>query len=542
VRPAPGAKIRPMPVTVPAVRPAVLLILDGFGCRDDSPDNAIARASMPNWRRLLASCPHTSIDASEHAVGLPAGQMGNSEVGHLNIGAGRVVYQDFSRIDVAIEEGDFARNPALTDAVAAAKAGGGAVHLLGLASPGGVHSHERHIAAMIDLAAAGGAARVLVHAFLDGRDTPPRSAAASLAFLGRACARHPAARIASICGRYYAMDRDKRWERTAAAYDLLVDGRAAHDAPTPQAALDAAYARGESDEFVLPTAILDASGRRATMDDGDVVVFMNFRADRARQITRALTDPAFDGFPRRRAPKLARYVCLTSYGDEFAALAVAFPPQSVANGFGEYVSKLGLRQLRIAETEKYAHVTYFFSGGVEAAYPGEDRILVPSPKVATYDLKPEMSAVEVTDRLVAAIRGGEYDAIVCNFANGDMVGHTGDFDAARRAVETLDACISRVVAAAREAGGEVMITADHGNAEQMFDAATGQPHTAHTLNRVPLVYAGRPAAIAGGGSLRDIAPTLLAVMGLPAPAEMTGRSLLAFRESRPGNSAPSSLP
>jgi 2,3-bisphosphoglycerate-independent phosphoglycerate mutase len=512
-----------------AARPVVLLILDGFGCREDAPDNAITRADMPNWNRLLASCPHTTIDASEIEVGLPAGQMGNSEVGHLNIGAGRVVYQDLTRIDHAIDTGEFARNPVLTDAVALAKGTGATVHILGLTSPGGVHSHERQIAAMVELAGKGGAPRVNVHAFLDGRDTPPKSAAASLEIIDGVCAKIAGARIASICGRYYAMDRDKRWERVAAAYDLLVDGRAAYSAPSARAALAAAYARGETDEFVKATTIPDAQGRPATMADGDIVVFMNFRADRARQITRALTDPAFDGFPRARVPKLARYVCLTSYGDEFARLPAAFAPQSVANGFGEYLASLGLAQLRIAETEKYAHVTYFFSGGVEAVFPGEDRILVPSPRVATYDLAPAMSAVEVTDKLVAAIGGGKYDAIVCNYANGDMVGHTGDFEAAKRALETLDACIGRVVAAARAAGGEVLITADHGNAEQMQDAVTGQAHTAHTRNRVPCVYAGRAATLAPSGSLRDIAPTLLAMMNVPAPAEMTGRSLLAFR-------------
>jgi 2,3-bisphosphoglycerate-independent phosphoglycerate mutase len=512
----------------PLARPVVLLILDGFGCRADAPDNAITRARMPNWDRLLAACPHTTIDASELEVGLPAGQMGNSEVGHLNIGAGRVVYQDYTRIDHAIATGEFARNPVLTAAVAAASANGSAVHILGLASPGGVHSHERQMAAMVELAAAGGAPRILVHAFLDGRDTPPKSAGASLGFLSTVCGRFAGARIASICGRYYAMDRDKRWERIAAAYELLVDGRAAYTAPDPASALDAAYARGETDEFVKATAILDARGHAATMSDGDVVVFMNFRADRARQLTRAITDPAFNGFPRHRVPRLDRYVCLTSYGDEFAHLPVAFAPQSVANSFGEYLAKRGLAQLRIAETEKYAHVTYFFSGGVEAVYPGEDRILVPSPRVATYDLQPEMSAPEVTAKLVAAIESGRYDAIVCNYANCDMVGHTGDFDAATRAVETLDSCIERVVTAARKAGGEVLITADHGNAEQMYDATTGQAHTAHTLNRVPCVYAGRAAAMAKDGALKDIAPTLLAMIGLPAPAEMTGHSLLTF--------------
>ncbi len=515
----------------PAVRPVVLLILDGFGSRPDAPDNAISRAHMPNWRRLVSECPHTTIDASEGHVGLPDGQMGNSEVGHLNIGAGRVVYQDLTRIDHAIETGEFASNPVIRDALAAAKDHGGALHVLGLLSPGGVHSHEKHIAALVDLAAAQGVPRVRVHAFLDGRDTPPRSAAASLAYMDGVCAKASgggaSARIATICGRYYAMDRDQRWERVEVAYRMLVDGAAPFSARTAREGLDAAYARGENDEFVQATTILDADGASSRMEDGDVVVFMNFRADRARQMTRALTDPAFGGFARPRVPKFARYVCLSSYGDEFARLPVAFGPQTIRNGFGEYIASLGLTQLRIAETEKYAHVTYFFNGGTEDVYPGEDRILVPSPKVATYDLKPEMSAPEVTDRLVAAIESGKYDAIVCNYANGDMVGHTGILEAAMKAVETLDASIGRVVDAARKAGGEVLITADHGNAEMMHDPSTGQPHTAHTLNVVPLVYVGRPARLAPGGELKDIAPTLLALMGLPQPVEMTGRSLLA---------------
>jgi 2,3-bisphosphoglycerate-independent phosphoglycerate mutase len=516
----------PAAVRRPAVRPIVLLILDGFGERDPAPDNAIAAARMPNWRALRATSPHTTIDASERPVGLPSGQMGNSEVGHLNIGAGRVVYQDFTRIDRAIETGEFARNPVLAGAVAQARANGGALHVLGLLSPGGVHSHERQVAAMVELAGRGGVREVRMHAFLDGRDTPPRSAADSLAFMERTCAALPDARIASIVGRYYAMDRDQRWDRVAQAYQLLVDGAAPYSARTPQEALAAAYARGESDEFVQPTAIVGADGRPAAMRDGDVVVFMNFRADRAREITRALTDPAFAAFPRTRVPRLAAFVCLTSYGDDFARLPIAFPPQAIDMSFGEYLASLGLTQLRIAETEKYAHVTYFFNGGVERVYPGEDRILVPSPKVATYDLQPEMSAPEVTAKLVAAIASGKYDAIICNYANGDMVGHTGNFDAARKAVETLDACIGRVVAAARAAGGEVLVTADHGNAEMMHDPATGQAHTAHTLFRVPFLYVGRPATVREGGALQDIAPTMLALMGLPQPPQMTGRTLV----------------
>ena len=516
------------PSVRPARRPIALVILDGFGSREATPDNAIARARKPHWDELMATCPHTTIDASEFAVGLPRGQMGNSEVGHLNIGAGRVVYQDFTRIDHAIETGEFARNAALLSAVSAARAGGATLHVLGLLSPGGVHSHERQIAAMVELAAKGGAPRVCVHAFLDGRDTPPQSAAASLARLDEVCSRLSGASVASIVGRYYAMDRDNRWERVVEAYDLLVDGRAPYTALSAEAALVAAYARGETDEFVRATAIMPEGSPAPRIADGDAIVFMNFRADRAREITRALTDPHFDGFPRARIPRLSTFVCLTSYGDELKGLPVAFSPQSVANGFGSYVASRGLTQLRIAETEKYAHVTYFFSGGVETPYAGEDRVLVQSPKVATYDLQPEMSAFEVTDRLVAAIASGKYDAIVCNYANGDMVGHTGNFAAAVKAVETLDACIGRVVTALRAAGGELLVTADHGNAEKMLDEGTGQPHTAHTLCLVPCVYVGRPAKMASGGSLQDVAPTLLAMLGLPQPAEMTGHSLLTF--------------
>ncbi len=515
------------PSATPAIdHPVVLLILDGFGSRGPAPDNAIANARMPRWQSLLDSCPHTTIDASELRVGLPEGQMGNSEVGHLNIGAGRVVFQDFTRIDQAIVTGEFDANPVLAGAVRCAGEAGRALHVFGLLSPGGVHSHERQIAAMVAMAANGGVREVLVHAFLDGRDTPPRSAAASLAFMDGVCARHSGARVASIVGRFFAMDRDTRWDRVAQAYALVVDGEAPFQATTAQAGLDAAYARGENDEFVQPTAIVDSSGSVARMHDGDVVVFMNFRADRARELTRSLTDPGFAGFARVRVPRLGAFVCLTSYGEEFAALPVAFAPQAIDNGLGEYLAHLGLAQLRIAETEKYAHVTYFFNGGIEQVFPGEDRILVPSPRVATYDLQPEMSAVEVTDRLVEAIGSGRYAAMICNYANGDMVGHTGDYEAAKKAVETLDVCIGRVVDAARAAGAEVVITADHGNAEMMHDPQTGQAHTAHTLNPVPFVYVGRPARVAGDGALQDIAPTLLALLGLSQPPQMTGHSLV----------------
>jgi 2,3-bisphosphoglycerate-independent phosphoglycerate mutase len=501
-----------------------LIILDGFGYRENPEHNAIAMASTPNWDRLWSKYPHTVIGTSGLTVGLPDGQMGNSEVGHLNIGAGRVVYQELTRIDLAIRDGSFFTNPALRHAAQQARTSGKALHILGLLSPGGVHSDEAHIRAMIELAAREGVKDIYVHAFLDGRDTPPRSAEASLRAMDDKCAQLGAGRIATIVGRYYAMDRDNRWDRVQAAYDLLTQGKGEFSASTAVEGLEKAYARGENDEFVKATVI----GEPVTMLDGDVAVFMNFRADRARQITRALTDSAFDGFARAHLPKLGEFVTLSSYGEDFK-LPTAYAPSSIHNGFGEYLSGLGMKQLRIAETEKYAHVTYFFNGGREQAYPGEDRILVPSPKVATYDLKPEMSAFEVTDKLEEAIRSGQYQAIICNYANGDMVGHSGNLDAAIKAVEALDVCIGRVVQAMQDQGGEVLITADHGNAEQMVDTESNQAHTAHTLNVVPFLYIGRPARMTEGGSLQDVAPTLLAMMGLAQPAEMTGKTLIAFQ-------------
>ena len=509
------------------VTPVLLIILDGFGYRENGSDNAIDRARKPHWDRYWSSFPHTTINASELHVGLPPAQMGNSEVGHLNIGAGRVVFQEFTRIELAIKNGELATNPVLAGAAATARDRDSTLHVLGLLSPGGVHSHEEHIFALIEMVSRTGVRKVCVHAFLDGRDTPPKSAAASLAALEKCCAAHPGARIATLSGRYYAMDRDKRWERTAAAYDMLTSGTSEFRAASASAGLDTAYARGESDEFVKPTIIAAQGAAPAAIADGDVVVFMNFRADRARQLTRALTDPKFDGFPRARIPQLARFCTLTSYGDEFD-LPVAFEPQRVSNSFGEYIAARGLHQLRIAETEKYAHVTYFFNGGIEQPYAGEERILVPSPRVATYDLKPEMSAAEVTDKLVDAIRSRRFDAIICNYANADMVGHTGILDAAIRAIETLDTCVGRAIEAMREIGGEVVITSDHGNAETMTDPATGQAHTAHTTNLVPLLYVGRKARIAPSGALSDIAPTLLRIMGVPQPAEMTGKPLVDF--------------
>lgn len=502
------------------ITPVLLLILDGFGYREETESNAVLAAHKPNWDRLWRDYPHTLINASEKHVGLPSNQMGNSEVGHLNIGAGRIIYQELSRVDVAIEDGSFFTNPALSAAVAQAKQNGSALHIMGLLSAGGVHSHENHIFAMLEMAARAGLKKIYLHPFLDGRDTPPRSAASSLQMLQEKCDALGAGQIAGIVGRFYAMDRDNRWERVQLAYDLLTQGRAEFTAGDAQSALEQAYARDESDEFVKPTAICGAG-----MRDGDVAVFMNFRADRAREITRALTDEHFDGFARSRFPRLASFVTLSSYGEDFH-MPCAYTPEAIHNGFGEYLSNLGLKQLRIAETEKYAHVTYFMNGGKEQPYPGEDRILVPSPKVATYDLQPEMSAFEVTDKLVAAIQSRQYQAIICNYANGDMVGHSGDMAAATRAIEALDVCIGRVVEAMQSIGGEIIITADHGNAEQMADPATHQAHTAHTLNPVPFVYIGRQATLSETGALRDLAPSLLTMMGLPQPEEMTGHSLV----------------
>lgn len=509
------------------ITPVLLLILDGFGYSEDNDHNAVLAARKPNWDRLWNEYSHTLINASEKHVGLPSLQMGNSEVGHLNIGAGRIVYQELSRVDVAIEDGTFFTNPALTDAVAKVKQSDSALHIMGLLSPGGVHSHEDHIFAMLEMAERNGLHKVYIHALLDGRDTPPKSASQSLTLLHEMCIGAGVGKVASIIGRFYAMDRDNRWERVQPAYELITEGSAEFTAENAIEGLEMAYERGESDEFVKPTAITNG-GAPVSMQDGDVVVFMNFRADRAREITRALTDTNFDGFERKHFPKLASFVTLSSYGEDFK-LPCAYTPEAIHNGFGEYVSGLGLKQLRIAETEKYAHVTYFFSGGRESAYPGEDRVLVPSPKVATYDLKPEMSAFEVTDKLEEAILSRQYHAIICNFANGDMVGHSGDMSAAVKAIEALDVCIGRVVKAMQSIGGEVILTADHGNAEQMIDRATHQAHTAHTLNPVPFLYVGRKAKLADTGSLRDIAPSMLAIMGLPQPEEMTGRSLIQIR-------------
>ena len=495
-----------------------LVVLDGWGIAPASADNAIHAAATPHWDRLWRSAASTELDASGHSVGLPRGQMGNSEVGHMNLGAGRVVHQDLTRIDQAIACGEFDGNPVLNEAIAASA--DGCLHVLGLLSPGGVHSHEDQILAFLALARRR-SARLRLHAFLDGRDTPPRSALGSLR---RVETRFPGV-LASLCGRYYAMDRDQRWARTERAYRLLRDGEAPFRFDSGEAGLAAAYDRGEGDEFVQPTAIHAPGDRRAAIRDGDAVVFMNFRADRARQLGQAFLHDRFNGFARGVVPRLAAFVTLTRHAEDLAAPA-AFEPQTLTDTLGECWAAHDLTQLRLAETEKYAHVTYFFSGGRERPWPGEERSLVPSPQVATYDLAPEMSAGEVTDRLVAAVREGRHGAIVCNYANGDMVGHTGNFAAAVRAVETVDRCLGRLLTAAEEAGAQCLITADHGNVERM--GAGDQPHTAHTSQPVPLVYAGpRRVRFAAGGVLADVAPTMLALMGLAAPPAMTGRSLLA---------------
>ena len=504
-------------------RPLVLCILDGWGERAERADNAILLAKTPNWDRLMARFPHSHMQASELYVGLPEGQMGNSEVGHMNLGAGRVVMQDLPKIDQAVASGALAKNAALADFIAALKKSGGTAHLLGLISPGGVHSHQDHIAALARALDAAGVP-VAVHAFLDGRDTPPKSADGFLRKFIADTKSAPHVAIATVSGRYFAMDRDKRWDRVEKAYRALVMGAGEH-APDAHAALASAYAQGKSDEFVPPTVIGDYRG----MADGDGVLMGNFRADRVRQIMTALVDPGFSGFAREKTVRFAAAAGLCSYSADLnRVLKTLFPPDNLAGTFGEIVSAAGLTQLRIAETEKYAHVTFFFNGGREAEFPGETRILIPSPKIATYDLKPEMSAPEVTDALVAAIESRKFDVIVVNFANTDMVGHTGDLGAAIKAVETVDASLGRLVAALDKVGGAMLVTADHGNAEMMRDEATGQAHTAHTTNPVPLLLVNPPPGVVGvaDGKLADIAPTLLAILGLEQPRAMTGRSLL----------------
>ncbi|MCB5324321.1 2,3-bisphosphoglycerate-independent phosphoglycerate mutase [Yersinia intermedia] len=503
----------------------VLTILDGYGHREEQQDNAILNAKTPVMDRLWQQQPHTLIAASGLDVGLPDGQMGNSEVGHVNLGAGRIVYQDLTRLDKEIKDGDFFTNSTLTAAIDKAVKAGKAVHIMGLLSAGGVHSHEDHILAMVELAAKRGATAIYLHAFLDGRDTPPRSAESSLKRFTDKFAALGKGRIASIIGRYYAMDRDNRWDRVQLAYDLLTQAKGEFTVDNAVAGLQAAYARDENDEFVRPTVIQAAGEADAAMNDGDALIFMNFRADRARQITRTFVNADFDGFKRDKVVNFGDFVMLTEYAADIK-VACAYPPASLQNTFGEWLMKHDKTQLRISETEKYAHVTFFYNGGVEEPFKGEDRILINSPKVATYDLQPEMSSAELTEKLVGAIGSGKYDVIICNYPNGDMVGHTGDYDAAVKAVETLDNCIEQVVAAVKAADGQLLITADHGNAEQMRDPATGQAHTAHTSLPVPLIYVGNKGVKAvEGGKLSDIAPTMLSLMEMEIPQEMTGKPL-----------------
>jgi 2,3-bisphosphoglycerate-independent phosphoglycerate mutase len=506
-----------------APRPALLCILDGWGWRPGAaPDNAIARATTPNYTRLLATCPHALLETSGNAVGLPKGQMGNSEVGHMNIGAGRVVAQDLPRIDVAIEDGSLARRPVLLALIEKAKSAKRAVHVMGLMSPGGVHSHQDHIAALVKICSAAGVP-VFVHAFLDGRDTPPKSAGGFVAKFLDDIAGLAGVRLATLSGRFYAMDRDQRWDRVERCYNAIIDA-SARRFDDAGAAIESSYADDLTDEFLLPCVLGDYAG----VEDGDVLLFANFRADRAREISAALLDRGFDGFERSRIASFGAAAGLTEYSDHLKPLmAAVFPPEDVRETLGEVVARSGLKQLRIAETEKYAHVTFFLNGGREQVFDGEDRILVPSPKVATYDHKPEMSAYEVTDKLEEAIASGKYDLIVCNYANPDMVGHTGIMSAAVKAVDTIDICLGRLMTALDKAGGVMLLTADHGNIEMMQDPGTAEPYTAHTTLDVPIIAFGAPPGTQlTNGRLADVAPTLLELMGLAKPQVMSGHSLL----------------
>ncbi len=504
-------------------KPLALIIMDGFGLRKETEGNAIAAAKHPNLDRLWATCPHTQIGASGMDVGLPDGQMGNSEVGHTNMGAGRIVYQELTRITKSIEEGEYLTNPALLHAMENAKKPGAALHLMGLLSDGGVHSHNRHLYGLIEMAKQCGVEKVYVHCFIDGRDVPPTSGVEYIEQLQAELDKIGVGKIATVSGRYYAMDRDNRWERVVKAYDAMVNGEGVKT-DDPAAMMRENYANGVTDEFTVPAVVTE----NATIQSGDSVIFFNFRPDRARELTRTLVDPDFAGFERKKGFFPLVYICMTQYDATMPNVEVAYKPQSLANTFGEYISKQGLTQLRIAETEKYAHVTFFFNGGVEAPYPGEDRALIPSPKVATYDMQPEMSAYLVTDEVVKRIQSGKYDVIILNYANCDMVGHTGVFEAAVKAVEAVDTCLGRMLAAIEEMGGRAFVTADHGNADKMIDEE-GKPFTAHTTNPVPFIAVGFPEGtrlLPRGGRLADIAPTMLQALGLPQPEEMTGRSML----------------
>jgi 2,3-bisphosphoglycerate-independent phosphoglycerate mutase len=514
---------------LPKTKPVLLVVLDGWGIREEREANAIAIAGTPNVDALRREYPSTAVETSGLSVGLPEGQMGNSEVGHTNLGAGRIVYQDLVRIHRAVEDGTFFTNDALLLACRRAKESGGALHLMGLVSDGGVHSHVEHLHACLELARREGVARAFVHAFMDGRDTPPKSGLGYLAEVEKRLAAKGYGKVATVCGRYWAMDRDKRWDRVAQAYAAIVRGEG-KKAASGVAAMEQAYAADETDEFVKPTVVVDAGGKPVgPVRDGDAILFFNFRADRAREITRAFTDPAFKDFDRGAVPRLSAYVCMTEYDKTFG-LPVAFAPTDLTEIFPEIVSRAGLKQLRCAETEKYAHVTFFFNGGREVVFPGEDRILVPSPRdVKTYDEKPEMSAREVTDKLVPAIGTGQYGFVLVNYANPDMVGHTGKLDAAVKAVKVVDECVGRLWQAARAQGMAMLVTADHGNCEMMTDPVTGEPHTAHTLGPVPFILADpdfKGAKLRAKGVLADVAPTALQVMGLAQPKEMKGLGLV----------------
>ena len=500
-------------------KPLVLMILDGFGIAPVE-GNAIAAANKPNLDKIFAENPHTQIGASGMDVGLPDGQMGNSEVGHTNIGAGRIVYQELTRITKSAQDGDMDKNPALVKAMENAKNNGKALHLMGLLSDGGVHSHNTHLYALLEMAKRMGLEKVFVHCFMDGRDVPPSSGKDYVAELLKKLEEIGVGKVATVMGRYYAMDRDNRWERVEKAYAAMVYGEG-EQADCPLCAMQNSYDKEVTDEFVIPTVCKGAE----PISEGDSVIFYNFRPDRAREITRTLVDPDFTGFERKKGFFPLTYVCMTQYDATMPNVDVAYKPESLTNTFGEYISNKGLTQLRIAETEKYAHVTFFFNGGVEKQYPGEDRILVKSPAVATYDLQPEMSAYEVTDKMVEAVKSGKYDALILNYANCDMVGHTGVFEAAVKAVEAVDTCVGRVVEAVKEMGGCVLLTADHGNADRMVDD-DGTPFTAHTTNPVPFCVINHPCQLREGGRLADIAPTMLKVLGLPQPDEMTGESII----------------
>ena len=500
-------------------KPTVLMILDGYGLNDKCEANAVCEGKTPVMDQLMSQCPFVKGNASGMAVGLPEGQMGNSEVGHLNMGAGRIVYQELTRITKEIQDGDFFKNEALLAAVKNAKENNSALHFMGLLSDGGVHSHITHLFGLLELAKREGLEKVYVHCFLDGRDTPPASGKGYVEELQTKMKEIGVGEIATVAGRYYAMDRDNRWDRVQKAYNAIALGEGEH-AATAHEAMEQSYANGVTDEFVVPVIVTEG----ATVKDDDAIIFANFRPDRAREITRAFVDPEFTGFERVQ-PKI-HYVCMTQYDATIPGVEIAFKPQSLKNTFGEYISDLGMTQLRIAETEKYAHVTFFFNGGVEKEYPGEERALIPSPKVATYDLQPEMSEPAVTEECVKRILSGKYDVVILNFANCDMVGHTGVFEAAVKAIEATDDGVGKVVDAILKMGGQCLITADHGNVDQMLDADGVTPFTAHSTNPVPLVMVGHEGKLAEGGVLADLAPTMLDMMGIPQPAEMTGHSLL----------------